>query len=96
MKNQTEDLVSEIRLTPGQIASWEGRQSLCDGSVCVRGSSCGSFYINPSLLSAASHAPWIRAKVPVYHPFVLFPVVNKHQSITPSQERFLSQDGIQL
>lgn len=84
MKNQAEDLVSEIRPVSGQIASW-GRscQSLFDGSICFSGSSLEAFTeiysINPSLLSAAFAYSWIRPKVAVCHPFALFPVVNKHQ-----------------
>lgn len=92
MKNQAEDLVSEMRRTrldklhPGKGAvSHSVMEAFVFAARPVEALTpiCS---IKPSLLSAASRYPWIRLKAPVYHPFVLLPVVNKHQSITPSHK----------
>lgn len=101
MKNQAEDLVSEIRRTRlDKLHPGKGAVSHSEMEVFVFAARPVEAFtqicsIKPSRLSAASHYPQIRPIVPVYHPFVLFPVVNKHQSITPSHEWFLSQGGIQ-
>lgn len=92
MKNQAEDLVSEIRRTrPGKLHPGKGAVSHSVMEVFVFAARPVEAFtqihpITPPLLSAASYYPRIRPKVPVYHPFVLFPVVNKHRSITPSHE----------
>lgn len=101
MKNQAEDLVSEIRRTrldklhPGKGAVSHSQMEVFVFAARPVEAFTQICSIKPSRLSAASRYRRIRPKVPVYHPFVLFPVVNKHQSITPSHEWFLSPGGIQ-